>query len=125
MQWYLNHPQCQKQPLSDFLDGEEKQACHNKKRLCDQCHKLGMVEMEGNFPSEQKKARTRMVGGGEESRNSDENDGDDDNLREAGDRSGDEDSDSSNKSSKESNQKNLEAEGQLLQQHIHNIKCGL
>ena len=125
MQWYLNHPQCQKQPLSDFLDGEEKQACHNKKRLCDQCHKLGMVEMEGNFPSEQKKARTRMVGGGKESRNSDENDGGDDNLKEAGDRGGDGDLDSSNRSSKESNQKNLKAGGQLLWQHIHNTKHDL
>ena len=114
MQRYLNHPQCQKQPLSGFLDGEEEQACRNKKRLCDQCHKLGMVEMKGNSPSEQKKARTRMVGGGEESRNSDENDGGDGNLREAEDRGGDGDLGSNNRSSKESNQKNLEAGGQLL-----------
>ena len=70
--------------------------------------------MEGNFSSEQKKARTRMVGGGEESRNSDENDGGDGDLREVGDRGGDEDLSSSNRSSKESNQKNLKAEGQLL-----------
>ena len=125
MQWYLNHSQCWKQPLSSFLDGEKKQACHNKKRLCDQCHKLGMVEMEGNFPSEQKKARTRMVGGGEESRNSDENNGGDGNLRETEDRGGDGDLGSSDRSSKESNQKNLKVEGQLLWQHIHNIKCGL
>ena len=125
MQQYLNHSWCQKQPLSGFLDGEKKQACHNKKRLCDQCHKLGMVKMEGNSPSEQKKARTRMVGGEKESRNSDENDGDDGDLREAEDRGGNENLSSSNKSSKESNQKNLKAGGQLLWQHIHNIKHGL
>ena len=125
MQQYLNHSQCQRQSLSSFLDDEEKQACHNKKRLCDQCHKLGMVEMEGNSPSEQKKAWTRMVGKEKESRDSDENDGSNDNLREAEDRGGNGDLNSSNKSSKESNQKNLEAEDQLLWQHIHNTECSL
>ena len=125
MQQYLNHSQCQKQPLSDFLDDRKKQACHNKKRLCDQCHKLKMVKMEGNSSSEQKKAQTRMVGGEKESRNSDENNGDNDDLRETEDRGGDGDLGSSNRLSKESNQKNLEAEGQLLQQHIHDTKCDL
>ena len=70
--------------------------------------------MKGNSPSEQKKARTRMVGGGEESRNSDENNGGDGNLRETEDRGGDGDLGSSDRSSKESNQKNLKVEGQLL-----------
>ena len=70
--------------------------------------------MEGNFSSEQKKAQTRMVEGGKESRNSDENDGSNDDLKEVNDRGGNEDLSSSNRSSKEINQKNLKAENQLL-----------